>query len=1119
MADIPEAYYARLVEGTLKHCRLVELRKWLRGEPGSPGEPACRTPDELDPDHPRVCARNWLYLFNEVPIAPGARAARGAAPFAMFKAMLAHPWCVAHLEDLLEAELYGGEQPSVWVTSLTSILARVPQGSRLIQSCFARASPSFVIDMWRPRLSRGAWHNGFRQVVDYVYFGVVEKALHSSTLDDVKRLLRLGECCAARLRADADRLDLETFRRDKRSAAAADDFLSRVSWTNALANPRDDVFEYAVREWCTRLPPNEVYAQCMMAEWCRGVRTTRRREFLWRPTNWPGTAMDALETCLRVDALNFPPAMCADLDMDEYGGVGAYLVPKYATARQARDAKDLLAPDWPAQLLKACNRSMLPSWKARSIGCCREGCGNSHGLRTLMADAAFAALDPAARLQVMASIMGLAIHGAASDRRLGLIDDGDGFEWGEERPHCLAHLISGPCPWDGPDPAAFVHALAVATRGSPLTTKVAQVLKHRGRWATYIKQFGLPGVRAALALLRKSTVHWGTSAEDVWFHMYGTLVAALNRLVRLRAAFRNYYLRVWRRRSGDVCGEVKYLPPDGRTCPTGGAAYREGLLSYRRGAGGAFRPPPVHATPELLAWYVTHPAAYSPKADGVAYEGPFPAAYPPLASTDIWPPGDCAPGECWAVRAEEMVVETNCGARTLYLVYDFVPAAAPCTDTLCERMARLRRAHGLAPPSPPTHAADSDALEDFLRRIPPGDGARCVWWPKWVGRLGPDPEESLRELSSPPKTSYKNDGWVLSPDVEQCRLVGGGGAHPPDVKVKPPHEVTADLDVKGAIWRCAWVGGRWEPREARREKRRANPPAVVAALEAYHRRPWQPQDLARYIRGAYYRHCGASSALSSASNRFLHDQRAYQVARLAPLCAGARVLDVGAGRGRLAQLVCRAAPRLCQPLRWVGIDTDPVAVAEARLGGAPLRDSDAPLRDSDAPLRDGVAQERFTWLWCDAATMVHPLTGARPPELQAASFDVILAVHSIHHAAADEETWRAWARNLTALAAPGCTLVVATVDPTRLPAAPTELPDMSFVRPVAGAPSAYRISLAWAASAVAPVTEHYFTPARLTEGLAACGWELAALRRGPPSAQGWEPWGGAHAWFEFRLAS
>jgi SAM-dependent methyltransferase len=517
------------------------------------------------------------------------------------------------------------------------------------------------------------------------------------------------------------------------------------------------------------------------------------------------------------------------------------------------------------------------------------------------------------------------------------------------------------------------------------------------------------------------------------------------------------------------------------------------MAGARGGAEGLFRSPPVPATPERLAWYVTHPATFSVKADGVSYEGPFPgAAYPALPKDVI----DC--GAWAAVRAEEMVVDTNQGLRTLYLVHDCMGRSFH-THTLCGRMGVLRRHHRLAPMAT-SHETDSAALDAFLRALPE-DCPRCIWWPQWVGLLDmADPVGSLQLLAAAPITGYKNDGWVLTPHAEQRVLIDGRNRLPLDTTVKQSHDMTADLTVDGHVWRCAWEGNAWVPREARHEKRNPSPPEAVAILEAYHRCPWTPLDLAPYIQGAHYRpsHMGR---LSKSTGAFLADRRRLQAERLADICAhGARVLDVGSGRGRVARLARTRGD--AGPASWVGIDTDPVAVEDAR---------------------HHPATQGHTWLWCDAATMAHPLTGERPPTLRnEGAFDVILLIHSVHHAASDEEVWWAWSQNLTALAARDCTLVIATVDPARLPTAPVELPDRSFVRPAesvvdTATASAICISLAWANSALSPVTEHYFSLERLTGDLGRLGWELTSLCRGP-SARDWEAWADAHVWLVFRRA-
>lgn len=220
----------------------------------------------------------------------------------------------------------------------------------------------------------------------------------------------------------------------------------------------------------------------------------------------------------------------------------------------------------------------------------------------------------------------------------------------------------------------------------------------------------------------------------------------------------------------------------------------------------------------------------------------------------------------------------------------------------------------------------------------------------------------------------------------------------------------------------AWDGEKWEPREARPEKRNPNPLHFVEWLKAFHAAPWRPLNLLPFLSGRHY----------------------------------------------------RQQERLNSP--------------------------------------------EHTWLWGDASTGSNPLTNAHYPELASSSFDVILAIHSIHHGMTRDDSWAAWVANLSTMAAPGAHLVIATIDPARLPRGNTSLPDSSFVRRLAEPvnPATFRNSFAWAGSAIAPTTESYYELSRINANLAAAGWELATLRRANFATENWAPWSNAHVWLVYR---
>lgn len=613
-----------------------------------------------------------------------------------------------------------------------------------------------------------------------------------------------------------------------------------------------------------------------------------------------------------------------------------------------------------------------------------------------------------------------------------------------------------------------------------------------------------------------------------------------------------------RRRQQLVRGFRDFLDFDGGRfgfgyCPRFGAEAPEAsqVIHTRAVAAGAIFANPRHCGPEELAHHAASPGrvVLAAKADGANFTGELCEALPLLARHAL--------GQC-PIQAEKI---QQPGGGTLWLVYDV--AGVPFLNyDLSQRLALLRAElsphFGWAEPAAPAqggafferegaalaaHLCVARAVDRALGR----EGGDRLWVKAaWAPPADCSPQEFLSLVSAPPPVggTFPCDGWV---SAVRARLSGDPEASP--IKIKPPEELTADLRWDGArwaphtphappappseaIWRCVWAsetdprrretGEGWVVRDPRPEKRHPNPANLVRALEDANRNPWSPADLAPYIDRRHY--SAAPVSLSPGTQEYLRRERESVGAWLgsAGLPRARRVFDAGCGHGR------HRDPRVPE---WVGVDWDPAAVWRARQRHP----------------------RGATWHWADVAVLADPLTGARLP-LAPASFDFLVAVHSLHSAAETPTRLAAWAEAVGGLASAQarlCVRIPVLESLPCLPAAPlgshlarappgleerySSFPDSSWARiegPGAEWPAQdaaqVRTSLAWAASGGAPRTETFLSSQALVRAFEAAGWglhsaedswppdseALKALEE-QPAASGWAPWARASKNFTF----
>lgn len=978
-------------------CRLADLRRWLAQEGTT-----TPLPEALCPDEPEEAALLWLQLLNKIP---HHRPKTGVPPAAVVRAVLTHPWCVAHRRELAEADMRVDGTHADYYTygySTCTVLASIEGCGRLVKPLLELAGP--------------AYFSRFQTLEDLV----AEKVLRFSTVADAKAIQ--SEAAWAELLSPGPR---------------GKNHFSKTMLRAAFCNPRRGVFVWATELAAWREP--DPYAVVI------GDDRHSQRETHWRvcrliqrgivnPCAPSITRVLLREDLMKVRDILAPPGK----------GLGIYL--KLLTEDLSIARLRLLPGDW----WKRCD--YMDEWASGEktvpetySACVALGCRASIARRLdkMLAQPRFRRAPADEQRRAVAYLMCSlpATSPCCGDRQA------DWF-WKTHRE------------WPGLD-----YRLIYERR---ILNAFSLGQNRRLGFETLLKLMKAGGPDVVRVLCCYVLPH-------APFHIEALLRAFVKAHLAVSRLKRRFYRDRWNSRVREVSAEISMLPPC-TVLKEGGSAYQEvggawGLRAAR------FRPPPAHAAPEHLAWYVTRPAVLAPKADGVFYEGPLPAdAWPACTFADV------------IVQAE--VVEVQ--GREVYLVFDWMSDDVGHT-TLSERMSVLRDSHAWA-----SKSEDDSGLAEFVA----GSGAATIWWPKRAALVcGP---QTLRLIADPPAEPYPTDGWILAPEAPQESLRREDGRYPPTVKVKPAHEMTADAlwrpgqgwlplnfdapppprPAEDAMWRCHWTGAGWAAREPRPEKERPNPPVLIQSLERWHAAPWNPADLIPYLERRHYQ--GLVCNLSAQTEAFLRAQRRAirKWLRGAGVADCARVLDLGCGRG---------AQRLPGP-EWVGVDVDPASIAEARL-----------------------ANPGGDWLWADAAAMAHPLTGAAAV---AGTFDAFVAVHSLQ-ASARPGAWEGWRDSITRHAAPGARLCIVMVDAARLfgraalerGGEPLRLPDGSWARPLGSGelPGSYliRTSLAWAASGAAPVTETFTTAADVIAHFGSAGWRLESLEAAlemEPGRDGWDLW-------------
>lgn len=1031
-------YYRKLIGTVLIPLHLHELRKWLAGTYKPLVD--CLTP-ERNPAYTsthQIC-EEYLDLFASIPTVVLQKGKGHAEPYAIFKALLAHPWCDEHLANIVHQ--YSVENRHERSYNLLAILARAPQGSRLVQKCLGRVT----MGHWR----RGPVASGY----------LIGHALKSATLADVKRMLHL---------CGTDPLVFS---------------LGYVSWSRAAKNPRHDVIKYAITRESARV--------VRLVEWVTpleqslpkvGIKMRRAVTTLLATAITVGSPAHAsvyeivrqLPPVCPHHALSMTIPIvvecCGSRPKGPLGGVMAFLYLNYNTARQAQMVKNVLVdPNWVTLVLSMPMSSTDFQFRYDDMSlsvkklCSKSECGAfSHGMRALLIDPSFAASSPADQATVVENLV---VAHYRSMYRLS--------------PECIHHLLDHPG-------ATIEQVVEKVVRIYAFNNTMTRVRGRADTEIVMVREFahnlGWNALKAAARLAMDSGNYETKRSEESILKLQDAFTNTLWVYTRLRRLLRGTAINCWKRRFRAISADVSMMPPNLTTCPMGGRMYQSRLVSFTsRSETDYFRPPALPPTPEFLAWYAIRGAAVAPKADGILYQGVFPKTVHPLHTV--------GPGTM--VRAEIMHIETKHGPKNLYMIFD-IHAPDTLDETIIERLTYLRKQHAGDCRPDDGFGRDELVLGRFLDTLP----ALCeedLWWPKWIGKSSLN--NLLRMIDAPPTTQfYKNDGWILTPLASQASHIGRHVVYPPDLKIKPPHEVTADLEFDGVVWRCEWVSGGWVKRESRPEKKRPNPPAIVNTLEAFHKHPWQPRDLLTFVRGEF---TGRRPSLDRPALTFLQTQRHIQRIEISRACYGKRVLDVGSGRGRVSL-------DLKSPASWVGIECDPYNVAEARI-----------------------RQKDRTWIWADFGTLESPIPlGRTTPELKPSSFDVILFIHSIHHGAVSAGQWTAWLENLTKLAAPGATVYIRTMDPDHLPAGTSELPNGSFVRRLAEQDSRLsgtvevRSRLVW--NGTATVTGNYHHLERLRSDLSGWGWtHVETVYEGMPDglneldgsdAPSWVVWATAHVW-------
>lgn len=710
------------------------LRQWLASG---------ATPDRVHPQDPVRCAELWTEVLYR------QRVEKGRAPYAVYSAVLGHPWFQhsANMDLLINMSVL--DKDSGWRMNVLSTLARIKQGSRLIQRCLMTASADKLRQM--PFYRRGHICDDVPDGCTSMLITLVDIALAWSSLEDVKRLARLVEYSASPgFNQMGAPFDPAAYAASFRVAGAAPRSRSRaldpVSWWRSLSNPHAQVFRFAL-EMCRQ-------GRGVTGEWFHAAghrpMTTAQCELIL--SVFDGDAHSALvawatgvATGVGNDTRCWTTVVAAlqKLPMDDFGGVPVFLTCAYGSAAAARaGAAALLAPNWPAALEHHWGRKIAPHWLRENPGIVNLGrTQTALPLAALEQTPVFRALCVDGQRRAIAFVVGMYVYVHLRVKR-------------DQRPTAANILAlfhgAGAIASATPAERCRVFGLALAAGGALARFEVnaentAAIFADCGRrWLhrrlmSDFNEYGIFGLRAAIIALDSGerTGTYTTTAAALVVGLRALLM--LRRCIRRRVAPRAERARIIR-------AWVEALPPSA-ACPEGGVGYAAAARSFELRRRGARPAAPAEATAEQVLMAVLKPGCVyaTPSVAGEEYTGPLPAAYPPC-------------GETRAVLARTVRI----GGITVSFVASPTRTAADhsraaADHSLVDVHRRALRRAGWRPAGSGASMDDSALLTQFLRKPP--RGVTVAWWPTPVTLLSSDPVARLRALTLPAPMPV--DGAIL----------------------------------------------------------------------------------------------------------------------------------------------------------------------------------------------------------------------------------------------------------------------------------------------------------------------------------------------------------------------
>jgi hypothetical protein len=720
---------------------LRRVKEWLAGG---------MTPDKVHPQDPARCAELWTeVLYHQLP---QKRAKKGWAPYAIYSAVLSHPWFRhgGNMDLLISTSV--PDKNGRWRMNVLSTLARIDQGSRLIHRCLMAADAD---KLRRTPFYRREHHDEAPNGCTSMLITLVDIALTWSSLEDVKRLARLVEYSAG---AGFDQsppgtpFDPAAARAGGAGGAAPprSRALNLVNWWKSLYNPRMEVFRFALEtcrqgrgvtgDWFQaygRQPLTAAQCELVLSMFDGDAHNalvawaTNADKKLLRDTHYWRTIVATLRT----------------LPTDSFGGVPVFLTCVYGSAAAARaGAAALLAPNWPAALERNWERKTDPHWLRENPGIIHLGGSAPPFGQTALPLAAleqtpvFRALCVDGQRRAIAFVVGMYVYVHLRVKR-------------DQRPTAANILAlfhsAGAVAGATPAERCRVFGLALAAGGALARFEVnaentAAIFADCGRrwlhrWLmSDFNEYGIFGLRAAIIALDSGerTGTYTTTAAALVVGLRALLM--LRRCIRRRVAPRAERARIIR-------AWVEALPPSA-ACPEGGVAYAAAARSFesrrrdahrRRDAAAAA---PAEATAEQILVAILDPGHVyvTPSVAGEEYTGPLPAAYPPC-------------GETRAVLARTVRI----GGITVSFVAS--PTRTAAGYSLVDTHRRALRRAGWRPAGGGASMDDSALLTQFLRKPP--RGVTVVWWPTPVTLLSSDPVARLRALMLPAPMPV--DGAIL----------------------------------------------------------------------------------------------------------------------------------------------------------------------------------------------------------------------------------------------------------------------------------------------------------------------------------------------------------------------